>query len=68
MKKLLTAAAVLAAVVSAGIFGCGGSHTCCNQRSYYDCGSEKAAAACANSNDFTDCSRNSQKDNACLPR
>jgi hypothetical protein len=68
MKKLLTLAAVLAAVVGAGAFGCGGSYKCCNQRSYYDCGSQQEADACANANDFTNCSRNSQKDNSCLPQ
>lgn len=69
MKKKLFAIAVLAAVsVMAGGLGCGGSYKCCNQRSYYDCESETAAAACAQQNDFTGCTRNSQKDNSCLPQ
>lgn len=62
-----TALILLSLVVTLTV-GCGGSYKCCNQRSYYDCGSQQAADACANNNDFTDCSRVSQRDNACLPQ
>lgn len=59
---------ILLCFAAALTLGCGGSYKCCNQRSYYDCGSQQAADACANNNDFTDCSRVSQRDNACLPQ
>lgn len=68
MKKHLAIAAFVLAAVCGSVAGCGGSYKCCNQRSYYDCASDQAAAACANDNNFTDCTRNSQKDNSCLPQ
>ena len=63
MKKLLAVLALAAAAVTSG---CGG-HPCCNNNSYYSCDTKEAADACSQRNDYTNCTRNSQKDNSCRP-
>ena len=62
-----TALLAVAAVLALSLQGCGGSYQCCNNNSYYECSSAEAANACATRNDYSNCTRNSQKDNACRP-
>lgn len=64
MKPLFILTALGALAIST--VGCGASYQCCKNGAYWECGSKEAATACAEQNDYTDCTRISSKDNACL--
>ncbi|MFL5320701.1 MAG: hypothetical protein ACJ790_13650 [Myxococcaceae bacterium] len=65
MRRVVLALALV--TLGCAIAGCRGAYQCCNNGSYYSCGSKAEADACQTRNDFTDCSRNAEKDNFCRP-